>query len=57
MYDLPGQQSWPPCKSHMADHVLFKFQAPFCTTFVSATGQPTSHDGSLKQLTINDYII
>ena len=25
MYDLPGQQSQPPCKSHMADCIIFKF--------------------------------
>ena len=40
MYDKPGQLYWPPCKSCMADSIIFKFQVDFCPTFVSAAGQP-----------------
>ena len=25
----------PDCKSHMADHIIFRFQALFCTSFLS----------------------
>ena len=46
-----------PCKSCMADHTIFEFEALFCTTFVSAISWPTSYDGGLRQLTFNDYII
>ena len=57
MYDLPSQQSLLPCKSHMANCIIFEFYALFYMTFVSAISQPTSHDGGLRQLTFNDYII
>ena len=39
MCDKPSQLCWPPCKSHMADSILFVKENAFCTTFESAVGR------------------
>ena len=42
MYDKPGRLYQPPCKSQMVDRVFFEKEINFCTTFVLATGWPTT---------------
>ena len=32
------QHCWLPCKSHMADHILFRKESNFCMAFVLAIG-------------------
>ena len=39
MYDKPGQLYWPPCKSHMANCILFTKENVFCMIFVLAIGR------------------
>ena len=53
MYDWPSQQGWPPHKSRMANGIIFKFQVDFCTTFVLAAGQLTSHGVGAKAFDVH----
>ena len=39
MCDKPGRLCWPPCKSCMANHILFAKENVFCMTFELAIGQ------------------
>ena len=41
MHSLSGQHCQPPCKSHIANHILFGKESNFCMAFVSATSQLT----------------
>ena len=41
MHSMSGQLCWPPCKSRMADHILFKKESDFCMAFVLAIGRLT----------------
>ena len=52
MYDKPGQLGRPPRKSQMVDHVLFEKEIDFCTTFVLAVGQSTTHSVGAEALGI-----
>ena len=39
MCDKPSQLGWPPCKSRMADSIIFEKEDDFRMTFVSAIGR------------------
>ena len=52
MYNKPSQLYWPSRKSQMVDRVLFEKEINFCTTFVSATGWPTTHGVRAEALDI-----
>ena len=41
MHSLSGHHCWPPCKSCMADCVLFEKESDFCMAFVLAVSQLT----------------
>ena len=41
MHSMSSRLCQPPCKSHTADHILFKKESNFCTAFVSAVGRLT----------------
>ena len=48
---LSGQLCQPPCKSCMANCILFEKESDFCMAFVSATGwltQGSAHEVCLK---------
>ena len=51
-YDKPSQIYWPAHKSQTVDRVPFEKEIDFCTTFVSATGQPTTHGVGAEALDI-----
>ena len=47
----PADVVSPPCKSRMADHILFEKESNFCTAFVLAAGWLTwesAHEVHLK---------
>ena len=54
MYDKPGWLCRSPCKSHMADHVIFKFWVNFCMAFVSAAGWPMWHGVGAKAFDVHN---
>ena len=52
MYDKPSRLYRLPHKSRTVDHVLFEKEIDFCTTFVLATGWPTTHGVRAEALDI-----
>ena len=53
MYDKPSQFCQPPHKSRMSDSIIFKFWVDFCTTFVLATGWPTTRGVEAKAFDVH----